>query len=167
LLIKREHGIRNIKISGKNVQFAKGEKFQNSKSYAKSEQDRFQKEGHLTRIFPARVPIKKKGKNIGSSKGYYVWYSKEKIRKSNEHLAISIIGLNWAIRYSERELKQPSYGYGKYDPKKRRAGIREQKQKLRKLVNQYEEQLGKRESNKLKKEIIDRYGKNTPINRLK
>jgi len=79
--MKREKGIRNIKIKGKNVRFKRGARFKNIKSEAKKVQKVFQERGHLTRIIPAKKPIKKKGIIIGSSKGYYVWLSEKRIRK--------------------------------------------------------------------------------------
>ena len=80
-VIKREKGVRNIKIKGKNVRFKRGARFKSIKSEAKESQEVFQDRGHLTRIFSARIPIKYKGVIIGSQKGYFVWYSEKKIRK--------------------------------------------------------------------------------------
>ena len=78
---KREKGIRNIKVKGKNVKFKRGARFKSIKSEAKKSQKVFQERGHLTRIFSARIPIKHKGVVIGSHKGYFVWYSEKKIRE--------------------------------------------------------------------------------------
>ena len=79
--MKKEKGIRNIKIKGKNVKFKRGARFKHTKTEAEITQVAFQERGHLTRIFPARIPIKHKEKIIGTTKGYYVWSSEHLIRK--------------------------------------------------------------------------------------
>ena len=75
-IAKRQKGIRNIKINGKNVQFKKGARFKYIKSQAKETQDNFQERGHLTRIIPTKKKIDHKTYN-----GYYVWLSEKRIRK--------------------------------------------------------------------------------------
>ena len=76
IIAKREKGIRNIKIKGKNVKFKRGANFKYIKSEAKETQEVFQDRGHLTRIIPTKKRIDNKTHN-----GYYVWLSEEKIRK--------------------------------------------------------------------------------------
>lgn len=74
--MKKEKGIRNIKIKGRNVRFKKGARFKYIKSEAEKTQKVFQERGHLTMI----IPIKKKI-NHKTYYGYYVWLSERRIRE--------------------------------------------------------------------------------------
>ena len=76
IIIKREKGIRNIKIRGKNVKFKKGARFKYNKTQAKEAQDRFQRNGFLTRIIPTKIRIDNK-----LTHGYYLWLSEKQLRK--------------------------------------------------------------------------------------
>ena len=73
---RKQKGIRNIKIKGKNVQFKKGVRFKYIKSQALETQKIFQERGHLTRIIPTKKEIEHK-----TYHGYYVWLSEKRIRK--------------------------------------------------------------------------------------
>ena len=78
---RKEKGIRNIKIKGKNVRFKKGVRFKYIKSKALKTQKVFQERGHLTRIIPTKKKI-----NHKTYHGYYVWLSEKRIREK---------GLKW------------------------------------------------------------------------